>query len=72
MKRRARPLPAALAIVAVIGAGCSDDRAESGSAGSANAGQEPAVKFAGCMREHGVRSSRTRTRRVGGRGEHGG
>jgi hypothetical protein len=47
-------LLAALALVALIGAGCSDDPAEKGSAGKANAGQEQAVKFAECMRDNGV------------------
>ena len=52
--RRTPRLLAALATVAVIGAGCSDEPAESGSAGSTNAGQEQAVKFAECMRDNGV------------------
>jgi hypothetical protein len=54
MRRRLRPL-AALAIAAVIGAGCSNGSAENGSTGSG--GNETAtrsVKFAACMRENGV------------------
>jgi hypothetical protein len=50
MTVRARPL-AALVVVALIGAGCSD---ENGDAGNTNAVQEQAVKFAKCMRDHGV------------------
>ncbi len=53
LRRTPRPL-AALAIVAVIGAGCSDEPAERDSAGAANAGQEQAVKFAECMRDNGI------------------
>jgi hypothetical protein len=53
MSRKLRPL-AALAGVAVIGAGCSDEPAENGNAGNMNAGQEQAVKFAGCMRDNGI------------------
>ena len=45
---------AALAIVAVIGAGCSDEPDENGNTGSSNAGQPQAVKFAECMRDNGV------------------
>ena len=52
--RKLRPL-AALAIVALIGAGCSDGSDENGSAANANAAnQEQAVKFAQCMRDNGV------------------
>jgi hypothetical protein len=47
-------LPAALAVVALIGAGCSDAPDEDGSAANANAGQEQAMKFAECMRDNGV------------------
>jgi hypothetical protein len=43
---------AALALVAVIGAGCSNEPAENGTAG--NAGREQGVKFAECMRDNGV------------------
>jgi hypothetical protein len=43
-----------LAIAAVIGAGCSNEPAEDGNAGNANARQEQAVKFAECMRDNGV------------------
>ena len=52
-----RPL-AALAMVALIGAGCSNAPAETGtgSSGSKNAtDRDKAVKFAECMRENGVR-----------------
>jgi hypothetical protein len=51
--RKLRPL-AALAIVALIGAGCSGEPAESGGAGDANADYENAVKFSECMRDNGV------------------
>jgi hypothetical protein len=54
MSRKLRPL-AALAMVALIGAGCSDAPDENGSAGNTNAAnQEQAVKFAECMRDNGV------------------
>ena len=58
-----RPL-AALAIVALLGAGCSNAAAQTGtgsSAGSAGSGanstanRDQAVKFAECMRKNGVR-----------------
>jgi hypothetical protein len=42
---------AALAMVAVIAGGCSNERAENGADGS---GSEKAVKFARCMRDNGV------------------
>jgi hypothetical protein len=45
---------AALAMVAVIGAGCSDAAKEDGSATNTNAGQRQAVKFAECMRDEGI------------------
>jgi hypothetical protein len=45
---------AALAVVALIGAGCSDAPDENGSAANANADFENAVKFAACMRDNGV------------------
>jgi hypothetical protein len=45
-------LTAALALVAAIGAGCSDDTTEKGDAKAT--GGSKAVKFAACMREHGV------------------
>jgi hypothetical protein len=49
------PPLAALAIVALIGAGCSDESAENGSAGNTNAtNRDKAVKFAECMRDNGV------------------
>jgi hypothetical protein len=54
MSRRLRPL-AALAMVALIGAGCSSELAEDDNAGNTNAAnQEQAVKFAECMRDNGV------------------
>jgi hypothetical protein len=53
MSRTLRPL-AALATVALIGAGCSDEPAENGGAANANADYEKAVKFSECMRDHGV------------------
>lgn len=54
--RTRRPL-VALAIVALIGAGCSDGSAESGGTVTATkqaARQEQAVRFAECMRDNGV------------------
>ncbi len=51
--RRLRPL-AALAVVTLIGVGCSDAPDENGSAADANADYENAVKFAECMRDNGV------------------
>jgi hypothetical protein len=53
MSRKLRPL-AALAMVALIGVGCSDAPDENGSAGNTNADYENAVKFAECMRDNGV------------------
>jgi hypothetical protein len=54
MSRKLGPL-AALAMVALIGAGCSDAPDENGSAGNTNAAnQKQAVKFAECMRDNGV------------------
>jgi hypothetical protein len=60
MRRKLRPL-AALAMVAVIGAGCSDGSAENGSAGTGSSGgnknatnRDKAMKFAECMRDNGV------------------
>jgi hypothetical protein len=44
----------ALATLALIGVGCSNEPAEDGNAGNSNAGQEQAVKFAECMRDNGV------------------
>jgi hypothetical protein len=52
MSRKLRPL-AVLAIVALIGAGCSNDDVSSGGNDNA-ANHEKAVKFAECMRENGV------------------
>jgi hypothetical protein len=58
MTRRLRPL-AALAMVALIGAGCSNKPADTGagsSGGNTNAAnREQAVKFAECMRDNGVK-----------------
>lgn len=56
MSRKLRPL-AALAMVALIGAGCSNASSENGSSGgNTNAtNRDKAVKFAECMRENGVR-----------------
>jgi hypothetical protein len=53
MNRKLWPL-AALAMVALIGVGCSDEPAENGSAGNTNADYENAVKFSECMRDNGV------------------
>jgi hypothetical protein len=52
MRRKLRPL-AALAVVALIGASCSNGSAENGSTSTAT-DQGKAVKFAECIREHGV------------------
>jgi hypothetical protein len=60
-----RPLLAAIALVALIGAGCSNAPAQTGSGGGGNenvateAGPNPELKgklseFATCMRENGV------------------
>ncbi len=53
MNRKLGPL-AALAMVALIGAGCSNSADENGDAGNANANYESAVKFSECMRDNGV------------------
>jgi hypothetical protein len=58
MRRNLRPL-AALAIVALISAGCSNEPSENGNTGSSNSNknatnQGKAVKFAQCMRDNGV------------------
>jgi hypothetical protein len=46
---------AALAVVALIGAGCSNEAADTGTAGDTNgAARGQGVKFAECMRDHGV------------------
>jgi hypothetical protein len=51
MSRKLGPL-AALAMVALIGVGCSNAPAENGNAGNTNAAHhEKAVKFAECMRQ---------------------
>jgi hypothetical protein len=59
MSRKLWPL-AALATVALIGAGCSNDSAENGSTGTSSGAnkkltaRDKAVKFAECIRAHGV------------------
>jgi hypothetical protein len=53
MSRKLAPL-AALAMVALIGAGCSSEPTETGNTGNADAGQKQAMKFAECMRDNGV------------------
>src|ERR1700704_5896263 len=55
MSRKLRPL-AALAMVAVIGAGCSSAPAGTGGSGGDNtaANRQKAGKFAECMRHNGV------------------
>jgi len=53
MSRKLGPL-AALAMVALIGAGCSNEPAENGGAGKTSADYENAVKFSECMRDNGV------------------
>jgi hypothetical protein len=53
MSRKLGPL-AALAMVALIGAGCSDEPAENGNAANTNADYANAVKFSECMRDNGV------------------
>ena len=54
MSRKLRPL-AALAVIALLSAGCSNAPAETGSGGNENAdNHEKAVKFAQCMRDNGV------------------
>ena len=55
MRRTLRPL-AALAMVALLGAGCSNAAAGPGSGGNTTAAnRDQAVKFARCMRANGVR-----------------
>jgi hypothetical protein len=57
MNRTIRPL-AALALIAVISAGCSNAPAETGNtdtANATNAHREKAVKFSECMRDNGVK-----------------
>jgi hypothetical protein len=55
MSGKLRPL-AALAMVALIGAGCSNAPAENDNAGNTNAAhREKAAKFAECMRDKGVK-----------------
>jgi hypothetical protein len=55
MSRKLRPL-AALAMVALIGAGCSKEPAGNGSGSNKTAtNRDQGVKFAECMRDNGVR-----------------
>ena len=54
MIRKLRP-PAALAVIALIGAGCASGSAENGSDAGTNAHYKQGVKFAECMRHNGVR-----------------
>src|SRR5919197_350568 len=57
MRRTLRPL-AALAMVALLSAGCSNAAAQTGtgrSGGSTTTNRDQAVKFAKCMRANGVR-----------------
>jgi hypothetical protein len=56
MSRKLRPL-AALAMIAVIGAGCSNEPAENDNTGSTggNKNATKAMRFAECMRDNGVR-----------------
>jgi hypothetical protein len=51
LSRHLRPL-AALALVALIGAGCSNEDGNAGNTNAAN--RDKAVKFAECMRDNGV------------------
>jgi hypothetical protein len=53
MSRKLGPLTA-LAIVALIGAGCSEDSADKDSAANTNAQYASAEKFSQCMRDNGV------------------
>jgi hypothetical protein len=54
MSRAPRALTA-IAMVALIGVGCSNEPAENGDAGKTNAtNRDKAVKFAECMRDNGV------------------
>jgi hypothetical protein len=54
MSRAPRALTA-IAMVALIGVGCSNEPAENGDAGNTNAtNRDKAVKFAECMRDNGV------------------
>lgn len=64
MRRTLRSL-AALAMLALIGVGCSNAPAENGNASNTNADYENAVKFSECMRDNASASSRTWTRRAG-------
>jgi hypothetical protein len=53
--RKLRPL-AGLAMVALIGAGCSNASSESGSGSNKNSAYRQAMRFADCMRENGVKA----------------
>jgi hypothetical protein len=52
-RTRLRPL-AALAMVALLGAGCSNGSSEDRDAGTTNTNRDKAVRFAECMRDNGV------------------
>ena len=54
MNRTLRPL-AALALVALLSAGCSNAAAQTGTGSSNATNRDQAVKFAECMRKNGVR-----------------
>ncbi|GAA0904589.1 hypothetical protein [Virgisporangium aurantiacum] len=54
MSGKLRPL-AALAMVALMGAGCSNSPAETGTANDTATSRERAMKFAQCMRDNGVK-----------------
>jgi hypothetical protein len=54
MSAKLRPL-AVLAIVALIGAGCSNEPADGNAGNTKAANREKAMKFAECMRDNGVR-----------------
>jgi hypothetical protein len=68
MSRKLRPL-AALAVIALISAGCSNTPAESGDTGTGSSNnknitdRDKAVKFAECMRANGVGATLSHRRR---------
>jgi hypothetical protein len=55
MRSTLRPL-AALAMVALLSAGCSNAAAQTGTGSNAAANREQTMKFADCMRKNGVRA----------------
>jgi hypothetical protein len=55
MHRALRPL-AALAVVVLLSAGCSNAAAQTGTGSNAAANREQGMKFADCMRKNGVRA----------------